>query len=132
MRFKKTTTLTPSSIDPRLQRIIAQSQREVEIRTVNTDAVKDVSVIAKVKDIDEWTKIPGVHQTNPISSAPDKSSQIVTAKVSVNELEAIRHSPTVISLKAAQSVQPSLKKQLKRTEEIVVMSDDLLSNMEKV
>ncbi|HDR4766574.1 TPA: S8 family peptidase [Bacillus cereus] len=132
MRFKKTTTLIPSSMDPRLQRIIAQSQREVEIRTVSTGAVKDVSVIAKVKDIDEWTKISGVHQTNPISSAPDKSSQIVTAKVSVNELEVIRHSPTVISLKAAQSVQPSLKKQLKRTEEVDVMSDNLLSNMEKV
>ncbi|MCU5577855.1 hypothetical protein RE438_28890 (plasmid) [Bacillus wiedmannii] len=110
MRLRKTTAQIPSSIDPRLQRIIEQSQREVEIREVSTDAAKDVSVIAKVKDINEWSNIHGVHQTNPISSAPDKSSQIVTAKVSVNELEAIRQSPTVISLKAAQPVQTSLKK----------------------
>lgn len=120
MRLRKTTAQIPSSIDPRLQRIIEQSQREVEIREVSTDATKDVSVIAKVKDINEWSNIPGVHQTNPISSAPDKSSQIVTAKVSVNELEAIRQSPTVISLKAAQPVQTALKKTI---EEIGARND---------
>ncbi|WP_258009794.1 S8 family serine peptidase [Bacillus thuringiensis] len=130
MRFKKTTTQIPSSIDPRLQRIIEQSQREVEremeFRTSSTDAEKNVSVIAKVKDIDEWSRIPGVLQTNPISSAPDKSSQIVTAKVSVNVLEAIRQSSTVISLKAPRPVQPLLKK---TTEEIAARSDLLPSGM---
>ncbi|MGQ4706067.1 S8 family serine peptidase [Bacillus thuringiensis] len=130
MRFKKTTTQIPSSIDPRLQRIIEQSQREVEremeIRTSSTDAVKNVSVIAKVKDIDEWNRIPGVLQTNPISSAPDKSSQIVTAKVAMNELEAIRQASTVISLKAPRPVQPLLKK---TTEEISARSNLLPSGV---
>ncbi|KAB2393481.1 S8 family peptidase [Bacillus cereus] len=130
MRFKKTTTQIPSSIDPRLQRVIEQSQREVEremeIRTSSTDAVKNVSIIAKVKDIDEWNRIPGVLQTNPISSAPDKSSQIVTAKVAMNELEAIRQSSTVISLKAPRPVQPLLKK---TTEEIAARSNLLPSGV---
>ncbi|PFZ68062.1 peptidase S8 [Bacillus toyonensis] len=125
MRLKKTTQI-PSSIDPRLQRIIEQSQRELEIQAVSTDAVKNVSVIAKVKDIDEWNRIPGVLQTNPISSAPDKSSQIVTAKVAMNELEAIRQSSTVISLKAPRPVQPLLKK---TTEEIAARSNLLPSGV---
>ncbi|MDM5264970.1 S8 family peptidase [Bacillus wiedmannii] len=130
MRLKKTTTQIPSSIDPRLQRVIEQSQREVEremeIRASSTDAVKNVSVIAKVKDIDEWNRIPGVLQTNPISSAPDKSSQIVTAKVAMNKLEAIRQSSTVISLKAPRPVQPLLKK---TTEEISARSNLLPSGV---
>ncbi|MGD6932214.1 MULTISPECIES: S8 family peptidase [Bacillus cereus group] len=101
-------------------------EREMEIRTSSTDAVKNVSIIAKVKDIDEWNRIPGVLQTNPISSAPDKSSQIVTAKVAMNELEAIRQSSTVISLKAPRPVQPLLKK---TTEEIAARSNLLPSGV---
>lgn len=79
-----------------------------------TTAEEDISVIAKVKNVDAWNAIPGVHQTNDISMAPDKSGRIITAKVSITELDNILQSPGVLSLKATQPVRPSLKKQLKR------------------
>ncbi|MDM5223536.1 S8 family peptidase [Peribacillus sp. NJ11] len=122
MRLKKTTEQISTNIDPRLQRIIEQSQREVDTRTFETDAESKVSVIAKVKDVEAWSALAGVHQTNDISIAPDKSGRIVTSKVSVNELENIRQSPGVLSLKATRPVKPLLNK---TTEEIEAGSDFL-------
>jgi len=52
--------------------------------------------------------------------APDKSGRIVTTKVSVNEVENIRQSPGVLSLKATRPVKPLLNK---TTEEIAARSD---------
>lgn len=120
MRLKKTTEQIPTNIDPRLQRIIEQSQREVDNRAVETATEREVSVTAKVKDVEAWSELPGVSQTNDISMAPDKSGRIVTAKVSVNELENIRQSPGVLSLKATRPVKPLLNKTI---EEIAARND---------
>ncbi|YBV93567.1 S8 family peptidase (plasmid) [Bacillus sp. PK9-021] len=120
MRLKKTTEQIPTNIDPRLQRVIEQSQRETDNRTFETDAEGEVSVTAKVKDVDAWSELPGVRQTNDIAMAPDKSGRIVTAKVSVDELENIRQSPGVLSLKATRPVKPLLNKTI---EEIGARND---------
>ncbi|YBV93565.1 S8 family peptidase (plasmid) [Bacillus sp. PK9-021] len=122
MRLKKTTEQIPTNIDPRLQRVIEQSQRETGTRTFETTAEGEVSVTAKVKDVGTWSELPGVSQTNDIAMAPDKSGRIVTAKVSVDELENIRQSPSVLSLKATRPVKPLLNK---TTEEVAAKSNHL-------
>ncbi|KEK25064.1 S8 family peptidase [Bacillus gaemokensis] len=115
MRLKKTTEQIPTNIDPRLQRIIKQNQQEIDTHAADTATEREIPVIAKVKDINAWNAIPGVLQTNDISMAPDKSGRIVTAKVSVAELENIRQSPHVLSLKAAKPVRPLLNKTIEET-----------------
>lgn len=119
MHIEKTTKQIPTNIDPRLQSIIEKNQRKLNTLGVTT-AEEDISVIAKVKNVDAWNAIPGVHQTNDISMAPDKSGRIITAKVSISELDNIRQSSGVLSLKATQPVRPSLKKTI---EEINSRSD---------
>ncbi|CUB45867.1 S8 family peptidase [Bacillus cereus] len=116
MRLKKTTEQIPTNIDSRLQRIIKQNQEKEDKHAVGTAADREIPVIAKVKDIDAWNALPGVLQTNDISVAPDKSGRIVTAKVSINELENIRQSSNVLSLKAATPTRPLLHKTIEETE----------------
>lgn len=115
MRFKKTTEQIPTNIDSRLQRIIKQHQEKGDKHSISTSTDREIPVIAKVKDIDAWNSLPGVIQTNDISVAPDKSGRIVTAKVSVNELENIRQSSNVLSLKAATATRPLLNKTIEET-----------------
>lgn len=128
MRLEKTTDQIPTDIDPRLQRVIEKSQREIDVREVDTAVEKEISVIAKVKDVEAWNTIPGVRQTNDIALAPDKSGRIVTAKVTITELENIRQSPGVLSLKAARPIKPLLNK---TTEEILAKSDFLPPSIAK-
>ncbi|RRJ61815.1 peptidase S8 [Paenibacillus oralis] len=120
MRLEKTTEQIPTNIDPRLQRIIEKSRQETDHHEFGTTVTKEISVIAKVKDLDTWTTIQGVLETNEISTAPDGTGRIVTAKVSVDELENIRQSPGVLSLKATRPIKPALRKTI---EEIKARSD---------
>lgn len=126
MRLEKTTEQIFTNIDPRLQRIIERNQQIEKHNEFGTRFSKEISVIAKVKDINDWTKIPGVLETNEITMAPDKTGRIVTAKVSVNELENIRISPGVLSLKAASPIKPTLYKTI---EEIKARRDLLPPNL---
>ncbi|WP_342719869.1 S8 family peptidase (plasmid) [Bacillus paramycoides] len=119
MRLEKTKEQIPVNLDPRLQRIIAKSQQNMDIQGITT-AEKEISVIAKVKDLYTWSTIPGVLQTNDISMAPDKSGRIVTAKVELTEMEKIRQSQVVLSLKAVRPVKPLLKSTI---EEIAARSN---------
>ncbi|MED2693879.1 S8 family peptidase [Bacillus toyonensis] len=128
MRLVKKTEQIPTNIDPRLQRIIEKSQRDMDTQGGMTTLEKDISVIAKVNDIYAWSTIPGVLQTNDISMAPDKSGRIVTAKVAINELENIQRSKSVLSLKAVRPVKPLLKNTI---EEIYARSDLLPSGAAK-
>ncbi|HDR7164543.1 TPA: S8 family peptidase [Bacillus cereus] len=100
----------PTQLDPRLQKAILKNQQK-EINILDESAHEDalISVIAKVTDFENFCAIPGVHHGNDITMAPDKSGRIVTAKVSVTELEKIQQSPVVLSLKGAQSLRPLLK-----------------------
>ncbi|OMF77885.1 peptidase S8 [Paenibacillus peoriae] len=104
-----TNKISPN-LDPRLQKAIVINQ------TRETNALHEIAhennlvpVIAKVTNVDAFYAIPGVHQGEDITMAPDKSGRIVTARVSVTELEKVRQSPVVLSLKGAQPLKPLLK-----------------------
>jgi len=111
MRLEKTTDRVLTDIDPKLQRIIEISTREKDSFTTTATAQDElVPVIAKVTDIEAWNAIPGVKHKADMGMAPDRTGRIVTARVAVNELENIRQSSVVLSLKLAQPVSPTLDK----------------------
>lgn len=118
MRFEDTSDRIPTDIDPRLQRVIEKSQRESEHNHFDTEAIGDgqVSVIAKVKDIDSWSALPGVQHAADIGETLDKTGRIVTAMVDIHQIEKIRQSPVVLSLKASQPVKPVLDKTIEEIE----------------
>lgn len=99
-----------SHLDPRLQKSLARSQvsgtETFEIAEV-TD--KLISVIAKVKDLQTFLDLPGVHDGKRITAAPDKKGDIVTAKVSLSELEQIQKSPVIVTLSSTQPLKLMLR-----------------------
>lgn len=120
MRLEETTDRVPTDIDPKLQRIIEKNTREENKLTTATTQEKFVPVIAKVTDIEAWNAIPGVMHKADMGIALDQTGRIVTARVSVNELENIRRSSVVLSLKLAQPVSTTLAK---TTQEINARKD---------
>ncbi|PZD94943.1 peptidase S8 [Paenibacillus sambharensis] len=129
MRLEETTDRVLTEIDPKLQRIIERNTREKTNLTTAVDGEEHfIPVIAKVTDIDEWNTIPGVKHKADMGLAPDKSGRIVTARVDMNELENVRKSSAVLSLKLAQPVSTTLNK---TTEEINARTDLLPPSIAK-
>ncbi|KAL1925129.1 uncharacterized protein VTP21DRAFT_12 [Calcarisporiella thermophila] len=106
MSLESTTDQIYPDIDPRLQWAIDKGARD---RFAATESNDIVPVIAKVTDIRTWEGMTGVSETTPIGMTPDGSGHIVTARVLLSELSAIRRDPNVISLKQATPIRPTLE-----------------------
>ncbi|MDS9996806.1 S8 family peptidase [Bacillus atrophaeus] len=99
-----------SNLDPRLQRMVLKNE-QLEEEGLHTEAQKEnlIPVIAKVTNIGKFQKITGVQKVTEITTAPDRSGQIVTAHIAANALPTVNKSPVVIQLQGAQPVKPLLK-----------------------
>lgn len=124
MKLKETTNEIPTNLDPRLQRVIALKQRGEETAerdefTIESAEKKfeEIAVIAKVKDIESWKSLPGVRHISDLGSVPEEAEKIhlVTARIAADQIEQIRQSPTVMSLKASQLLKPQLFKSIEET-----------------
>lgn len=94
-------------MDPRLQRVVARRQRGIlEFSTASTEA-DEVAVIAKVSDIHAWENLSEVRIGTTLGAETD-GTQIVTARIPVQRIEHLRQQDFVVSLKAAQRLQPTL------------------------
>jgi subtilisin family serine protease len=96
-----------TSMDPRLQRLVERKRRGFNPAATSSTDRGEIAVIAKVKDPAAWEAMSEVRSPNRISSYGEGSA-IVTGRIPLSRLEAIRTTPGVISLKLAQPLRPML------------------------
>lgn len=102
-----------TDMDPRLQRDVVRAQRGiVKLPGASTDA-DEVAVVAVVTDPAEWEALSEVRPGAIISS--DNGDTIVTGRIPVSRVEAVRTQPFVKSLKASQRLQPSIDQTIVET-----------------
>lgn len=95
------------AMDPRLQLALANASAGKRGLEITATAGDEVAVIARVKSVDQWEGIVDVDPGANLGAAPDDTC-IVTGRIPIKRIEAIRADPNVVSLKAAQPVYPSL------------------------
>ena len=96
-----------TSMDPRLQLALVNShvgKRSLALASTRSD---EVPVVARVKSVDAWKALPDVFHTAELGKAPDGSA-IVTGRIPIHRIEAVRNDTTVLSLKASQALHPHL------------------------
>ncbi|MEP9403639.1 S8 family peptidase [Sphingomonas sp. VNH70] len=99
---------TSIAMDPRLQLAIANRRSGKKGLFTASTASDEVAVIARVKTRAAWTEHPDVVPGSSLGKS-EKGGWIVTGRIPLDRAEAVRSSPGVLSLKAAQAVQPALK-----------------------
>lgn len=93
------------AMDPRLQRMVMR-QNQGDAKTAGTSTGSDeVVVVAKVNDLAAWEALSEVRTGLAI---PGDDYTIVTARVPISRLEALRTLPFVLSLKLSRPVTTSL------------------------
>ncbi|MEK3713636.1 S8 family peptidase [Paenibacillus sp. FSL R7-0333] len=125
MKLKETTNEIPTKLDPRLQRVIAFNQSEhkdahphlFNAESTGTADTREIAVIAKVKDMEAWKNLSGVRQIADLGSVPEEQENVrlVTARIDADQIEQIRNSPAVMSMKSSQLLKPQLFKTIEET-----------------
>ena len=108
-----------ADMDPRLQLAVLNRRSGKPGVSVASAEDGELPVIARVSSFDEWAGMADVHPGADLGVTAD-GSRVVTGRVPVDRIEAVRASPVVMSLKASQPVQPALAK---TTETMQVRSD---------
>ena len=112
-----------TQMDPRLQRAVVRARQGiVKLPGASTDT-DEVAVVATVTDPEAWESLSEVRM-GAIIATEENGETMVTGRIPVRRVEAVRHQPFVTSLKASQRLQPSLD----RTIEETGARDDLLPN----
>ncbi|WP_207460876.1 S8 family serine peptidase [Azospirillum sp. SYSU D00513] len=93
--------------DPRLEFALDRQSRGAAVAFGSAADAGEVTVIAKVKNLDAWMKRTDVRH-GVIIPLPDESSNIVTARVPVARLEKLHNSDDILSIEAARPLRPEL------------------------
>lgn len=103
---------TNLQMDAHLHRVIGavRSARAQAIATSSTQET-ELAVIARVDDVDAFTKLSGV-RVSPNSLQDSDATWLVTARIPLDKIEEIRQKKFVRSLKASQRVRPCLERTL--------------------
>jgi len=96
-----------TAMDPRLQLALANHQTGKSGLNLASTTGDEVAVIARVKSVEEWEALPDIFAGCNLGKTGDGSS-IVTGRVPIQRIEAVRAEPTIVSLKASQPVGPTL------------------------
>ncbi|MBO9565259.1 MAG: S8 family serine peptidase [Niastella sp.] len=97
-------------MDPKLQQaIILRRSGARDLLTVAV-AFDEIAVLAKVSTFDQWVQCSDVRGAYHIAPAPDGTGEIVTGRIPISRVEAIRVLPFVKSLKAARKLNPALRR----------------------
>lgn len=95
------------NLDPRLQWWLARRQAgEARPATASTEA-NEIAVVARVTRPDRWEALSEVRTPTTIGRTANKQS-IVTGRIPISRIEAVRAQPFVKSLKASQDLAPQL------------------------
>lgn len=96
-------------MDPRLQLAVINKRAGKQSVAISSATGEEVPVIARVASMAKWEEMPDVHTGADLGKAQDGTT-IVTGRVAVDRLEAVRADPAVFSLKASQPVHTALAK----------------------
>ena len=102
-----------SSMDPRLQWAAACARRGVRRSATASSESEEIAVIARVTSPQDWEAISEVRVGAVLGQAAD--GYIVTGRVPASRIESVRRQPAVKSLKAGQTVRPSLAASIAET-----------------
>ena len=94
-------------MDPRLQLAIVNRRAGKRAIATSSTAGDEVAVVARVTDALAWNELPDVHPGCTLGRAAD-GTMLVTGRIPVARIEAVRASDNVLSLKASQPVRPTL------------------------
>jgi subtilisin family serine protease len=104
-----------TQIDPRLQRLIDLRERALPTaETALLEDVGEVAVIARVTSAEAWEAIDEVQMGAELGEVEEGS--IVTGRIPLDRIEAVRQNEAVLSLKAAQKLRPLLAASIEETE----------------
>lgn len=107
-------SLANSSMDPRLQLLLARSRSGMTKMASSSTDENEVAVIARVSNPDEWLALGEVQGPTVIGKSDDAGT-IVTGRIPVHRIDRVRSLPFVLSMKAAQPVRPTLAETTKET-----------------
>lgn len=105
--LKKHVVAINEAMDPRLQVALARAKMGMPRRALASSASSEIPVIAKVSDVAAWEALSEVRIGANLGSAADGST-LVTGRIPVTRIEAVRQQPFILSLKASQPVRPAL------------------------
>lgn len=98
----------PATMDARLMLAIINRQRGKQALSITSASSDEVAVVARVADAALWRELPDVLPGAQLGTTPDGSA-IVTGRVAIDRIEAVRADAAVRSLKASQLVRPQLE-----------------------
>ena len=93
-------------MDPRLQVAADRYDRGLSLLATTSSEPEEIGVIGLVRNPGEWRDHPSVRPGSVLGAT--ERGWIVTGRVPLNEIEAVRRSPAVASLKPAQALHPVL------------------------
>lgn len=102
-------------LDPRLQLYVARRQAGMVKAASTSTAVDEVAVVARVNSPTDWEALSEVRQPTLIGPNPE-NDYIVTGRIPVRRVEAVRGQSFVKSLKAAQMLRPFLNATTQETD----------------
>ncbi|ABS26014.1 S8 family peptidase [Anaeromyxobacter sp. Fw109-5] len=105
MKLEKSDVLP--SLDPRLQALIERKRRGFIPRATASTDRGEIPVIARVADPAAWRALADIREGTELGPARD-GGVLVTGRVPVDRIESLRQEPTVLSLKAATLLRPTL------------------------
>ncbi|HEU5092830.1 MAG TPA: S8 family peptidase, partial [Nitrospira sp.] len=112
-----------TQMDPRLQRAVVRARQGIVKLPGASTETDEVAVVATVTDPDAWESLSEVRM-GAVIGTDESGETMVTGRIPVRRVEAVRHQPFVTSLKASQRLQPSLD----RTIAEIGARGDLLPN----
>ena len=113
--FEPTRGAATNEIDPRLQKLIAFRKGGMRKPATSSTDADEVAVLARVTDVRAWESQSEVRPGQVIGDKGPDGTYIVTARIPVSRIEAVRKHPFVKSLKAARRLSPSLSATTKET-----------------
>jgi subtilisin family serine protease len=102
------------SMDPRLQMLVARARCGLPRAATASSSAQELPVVAKVNNLAAWESLSEVRIGATIGQSED-GHHIVTARIPVSRVEAVRAQPCIVSLKSAQPVRPTLAATLQET-----------------
>jgi hypothetical protein len=104
------------AMDPLLQRAVMRRWRGILAEATASSGVDEVAVIARVSDPSAWAETSEVRGSVTIGNAsPEDKTTIVTGRIPVTRIEAVRQLGFVKSLKAARPLRPALASGIEET-----------------
>jgi subtilisin family serine protease len=98
---------TATGMDPRLQLALANFRTGKRAFALTSTTGDEVAVVARVRSVEDWQAISDVAPGSELGRSGEDTF-IVTGRIPIQRVEAVRAEPTIVSLKASQPVRPAL------------------------